>query len=59
MYKSTCSKGFNNYKCNVCNKAISTIKIEKEILKKLMQMTELKKLNNIDAADNTINIQKK
>ncbi|MCP1225404.1 recombinase family protein [Sebaldella sp. S0638] len=59
MYKSTCSKGFNNYKCNICNKAISTIKIEKEILKRLMQMTELEKLNSMVTADNTINMQKK
>ncbi len=59
MYKSTCRKGFNNYKCNICNKAISTIKIEKEILKRLMHMSELEELNNIAAADNTINMQKK
>ena len=58
MYKSM-TRGYTDYKCNVCAKSISTVKVEDFILRKITKMTELEKLNKEKSSDKIIILQGK
>ena len=58
MYKSI-TRGYTNYKCNECTKAISTIKVENYIIKRILKMTELEKLNKKNSTDIILKLQNK
>ena len=58
MYKSI-TRGYTDYKCNECAKSVSTLKIEPFIIRRILRMTELEKLNNQKEADEVITLQNK
>ena len=58
MYKSI-TRGYTDYKCNECAKSVSTLKVEPFIIRKILRMTELKKLNNQKEAEEVITLQNK
>lgn len=58
MYK-TSTRSYIDYKCNTCRKTISSSKVEPIIIRKILKMTELKKLNNRASIDNILKLQDK
>ena len=58
MYK-TSTRGYVDYKCNICKKSVNSSKVESKIIRKILKIAELKKLNNSSDIDNILKLQGK
>ncbi len=58
MYK-TSTRGYVDYKCNICKKSVNSQKVESKITIEILKIAELKKLNNSSNMDNILKLQGK
>ena len=55
----TSTRGYVDYKCNICKKSVNSSKVESKIIRKILKIAELKKLNNSSDIDNILKLQGK
>ena len=57
MYAHTKENGRVDYRCNVCGKSISKMRLEPRIEKELFEMAELKELNSVEVSKSSYKVK--